>query len=63
MARITSTTIERIDEAYLKGVSKLRSLILIMLANIKGGACECKNARGPFQNSHFYNFSFAIEIL
>jgi hypothetical protein len=40
MASPTSATIERTDEAYLKVVSKFRSLILIMLAIIRGGACE-----------------------
>jgi hypothetical protein len=63
IARTTSITIERTDEKYLKGVSKLSSLILIMLAIIRGGAWECKRARGPFQNNQFLNFSLGIEML
>ena len=38
IASTTSTTIESTDEAYLKGVSKLSSLILIILAIIRGEA-------------------------
>jgi hypothetical protein len=63
IASTTSITIERIDEAYLKGVSKLSSLILIKLAIIRGGAWECKRARGPFQNNHIFNFSLGMEML
>jgi hypothetical protein len=55
--------IERTDEANLKGVPQLRSLILIILAIIRGGAWECKMLREPFQNSHFFNFSLGIDIL
>ena len=63
IASTTSITIERIDEAYLKGVSKLSSLILIILAIIRGGAWECKRAKGPFQNNHIFNFSLGMEML
>jgi hypothetical protein len=57
IASTTSTTIDRTDEANLKGVPKLSSLRLMMLAISRGGAWECKRARGPFQNSQFFNFS------
>jgi hypothetical protein len=57
------TTIERRDEAYFKGVSKLSSLILIMLAIIRGGAWECIREIRPFQNNHFFNFSLGMEML
>jgi hypothetical protein len=63
IASTKNITIERIDEAYLKGVSKFSSLILIILAIIRGGAWECKRARGPFQNNQFFNFSLGIEML
>ena len=48
---------QRTDEMNWKAVSKLRSLILIMLAINRGGAWECKRPRVPFQNSHFFSFS------
>jgi hypothetical protein len=38
--RSKSATMERTVEKCLKGVSKLRFLILIMLAIIRGGAWE-----------------------
>jgi hypothetical protein len=60
IASITSTTIEITDEAKLKGVSKLRSLILIKLAIIRGGAWECKRPREPFQNNQFFNISLGM---
>jgi hypothetical protein len=63
IASITSATIERTDEANLKGVSKLISLILIKLAIIRGGAWECKRPREPFQNNHFSSFSLGTEML
>ena len=59
----TTITIDRTDEAYYIGPSKLRLLIFIMLAIIRGGAWECKKAREPFQNNHFLSFSLGTEIL
>jgi len=53
--------IERTDDAELIWLSKLRELMLIMHAIMRGGPWECKRERKLFQNNILFYFSLGIE--
>ena len=62
-ARSTRMMIESTDDAVLSEVSKLRELMLIMHAVMRGGPWECKRDRTLFQNSNLFNLSLGIDNL